>query len=433
MRPILYTPTETAFDTNGVGVLYDALSCEVTEERNGSFELKMTYPVSGAYFDSLQYRSIICAKPNPVDNIQPFRVYRITKPLKGKVTVYAEHISYDLSGTPASPFAASGAEDFFAKLKENGSVTNLFQFYTNVESSAAVVVDVPSSSRALLATALEAFGGEYRFDGYAVMLLSNRGYDNGVSIRYGKNLTSLEQDENCSNVYTGVYPYWSNNDGVLVTLPEKIVNAPGTYDFERIMPLDMSRSIEKPESADQNWKPTVDELRTAANAYVAENNIGVPSVSLEISFVQLEQTEEYNHLGQFERVGLCDTVNVEFPRMGISTTAKCVKTVYNALLDRYNSISLGEVKNDISSTLATQTAQVAKTSSEVGSLETNVVSTAQSVAQATANAAIRAQTQQDIYNKLVGADLETGEHPETGLMLEDGVLYFNAAFIREVE
>ena len=45
MRPILYPPEERAFDSNGLGVLSDAASCQVTEERNGGYELTMQYPV----------------------------------------------------------------------------------------------------------------------------------------------------------------------------------------------------------------------------------------------------------------------------------------------------------------------------------------------------------------------------------------------------
>ena len=43
----------------------------------------------------------------------------------------------------------------------------------------------------------------------------------------------LQQDENISNVVTGIYPYWLNSEGELTELPEKIVNAPGTYGFHQ--------------------------------------------------------------------------------------------------------------------------------------------------------------------------------------------------------
>ena len=106
MNPILYPSTETQFDTNGLGALADAVRCVVTEERNGLFELEMDYPVTGLHYAEIALRCLILAKPNPVDDAQPFRVYRITRPMNGVVTVYAQHLSYDLAGIPAQPFTA---------------------------------------------------------------------------------------------------------------------------------------------------------------------------------------------------------------------------------------------------------------------------------------------------------------------------------------
>lgn len=187
---------------------------------------------------------------------------------------------------------------------------------------------------------------------YTVRLYNQRGMNRGVSIRYGKNLTSLEQDENISSVYTGVYPYWMDADNNLVTLPEKILNAPGTYNFTRIMALDLSQEFES--------APTEEQLRNRANTYMTANNIGVPKVSLDVSFIQLEQTEEYKNIALLERVELCDTVHVEFPELGVSATAKCVKTVYDVLQERYTSVELGEARTNIADTIADQQQKIEK-------------------------------------------------------------------------
>lgn len=197
---------------------------------------------------------------------------------------------------------------------------------------------------------LDVYGGEYAFDRYTVRLYNRRGENRGVSIRYGKNLTDLEQEENCANVYTGVYPYYIDGEGALTQLPEKIVNAPGTYPFTRILPLDQSQYFDEP--------PTSSQMRTAAQSYIRDNRIGTPKVSLSVSFVQLEQTEEYKHLAGLEQVSLCDEVNVEFPAMGVSTTAKCVKTIYDVLLGRYISVELGDARTNIADTIANQQAEI---------------------------------------------------------------------------
>lgn len=353
--PILYPSTETEFASNGIGILSDAISCTVTEERNGPFELEMQYPMDGLHFDALVQRALILARPNQTANAQPYRIYRITKPLNGVVTVYAQHISYDLTGVVADPFTAASAPAAMAALQSGAVNDNTFVFWTDKTTAAVMTVAVPTSVRALLGgvegSVLDTYGGEYEFDRYTVRLYGQRGQDRGVTIRYGKNLLSLEQEENCSGVYTGVYPYWANAEsGELVRLPEKIVPAGGAYDFSRILPMDFS--------AEWQEAPTEAQLRSRAQAYVKANTIGVPSVSLSLSFAQLEQTEEYKGMALLERVSLCDTVHVEFARLGVSATAKAIKIVYNVLLDRIDSVDLGDARASLADTIAGQQQQI---------------------------------------------------------------------------
>ena len=334
----------------GIGSLFEALSCEVTEERNGEFELVMEYPITGKWFRELRLRRIIMAEPNPYSDRQAFRIYAITKPINGIVTLNAEHISYDLSGYPVQPFKADGIQNALSSLVSNCAVPCPFRFSTSRLTSAQMTVSKPASIRSLLGgtsgSLLDIYGGEYEFDNYDVKLENERGVDRGVSIRYGKNLTDLKQEENCSSVYTGVYPFWYSEQDGLLQLSEKIVSAPGTYDFTRIYPLDLS----------QEWveKPTEEQIRSKTESYIKANNIGVPKVSLTVSFIQLAQCEEYHNYALLERVHLCDTVSIEFAELGVSAKAKCIKTVYDAITRKYKSIELGEARSNLSSTISSQ-------------------------------------------------------------------------------
>lgn len=357
--PILYSATETNFSNNGLGILGDCVSCDVTEEANGIFELAMQYPMGGIHYEDIVDRAIIKSKADQFRDPQLFRVYAISKPMSGVVTVLAEHISYDLSGIPVSPFSAQNAPAALSGLKSNAVVDCPFEFWTDKDTSGEFIVSVPSSIRSRLGgvtgSILDVYGGEFEFDNYTVKLHNNRGMNRGVSIRYGKNLTDIKQEQNCASIATGIYPYWSGDvDGnsVLVELPEKIINAPGTYNFVRIRTLDLSSEFEK--------QPTVDQLRAKAKNYVESNNIGIPTVSLSVSFAQLEQSEEYKGLKLLERVSLFDTVNVEFTALGVSATAKAVKLIYDALADRVKSITLGSVKANIADTIVEQQQEIAK-------------------------------------------------------------------------
>ena len=367
---ILYDHDEEAFTSNGLGALPDAATCTVTEERNGGYEVEMEYPLTGSHFSDIQKRRILYVKPNPYDDPQPFRIYSITKPINGIVTVHAAHLSYDTSGSivklfPADAGSASAAMSY---LKNFSVPSTPFTFFTNVGKSGTMSVPKPSSIRSLLGgsdgSILDTFGGEYLFDKWNISLLESRGSNRGVTIRYGKNMTDLEQEENDTDFYTGVYPFWysESEDGGLVTLSanDGIVNAPGNYDFVKIMPLDLSSEDFGKETTDSEGytttieKPTETELLAAAQKYIANNKIGIPKVSLDVSFVMLAQAEEYKDIARLETVKLCDTVTVEFEKLGVKTTAKCIKTVYNVLTDKYDSIELGEPKSSLAETVSNQ-------------------------------------------------------------------------------
>ena len=354
MKPILFPSTATEFTTQGLGALSDAISCIVTEERNGLYELEMQYPQSGIHFSEIQNRCIIYAIPSPYREAQPFRVYRITRPINGIATIYAQHISYDLAGIPVNPFTAGSAAEALSGMASHTAVESHFSFWTDKSTTANFSVLVPSASRSVLGgvegSILDVYGGEYLFDKFLVRLYNQRGNDNGVVIRYGKNLTDVEQDANISSVATGVLPYWVGAEGELVQ--GNIVNVDGTFDFARIMTIDFSSDFEN--------QPTASELETRALQYIKSNKIGVPSVSISVSFVQLEQTEEYKDLSLLEKCDLCDTVTVQFEALGINAKAEIVRIITDVLLERYQSVEVGDIRSNIAYTIADQQQKIEK-------------------------------------------------------------------------
>ncbi|MBQ9839008.1 MAG: phage tail protein [Oscillospiraceae bacterium] len=343
MKPILYAPEERDFVNNGIGILTDAVSSYVTRSRNNEYELEMEYPIDGIHYDEITDNMIILAKPSPTKQPQPFRVNFKSAPMDGIVRILAHHAIYDLAGVPVDPFTVESAPAAMAALKTNEVIDSGFSYWTDILTEATMTVTQPAPIWNVLGGILDTYGGEYEFDRFAVKLHANLGMDRGVTLRYGKNITDLRQERNCSAVYTAVYPFWRGSDGTMVRLPERLVNAPGTYSFSKILTLDASTAFQQ--------APTEDQLRSYTESYISSNNIGVPAVSITVSFIPLEQTEEYKHLALLERVELCDTVTVELPKMGIFTSAKCVKTVYDVLADRYQSIDIGSVRANIADTI----------------------------------------------------------------------------------
>lgn len=349
MIPILFSAYATSFNNNGLGALADCTSCKVTEKRNGEYILTMQYPLDGIHFKDIQKSCIIWVKPSDGANNQAFRIYKTKKPINGIVTIEAEHISYQLSMIPTMPFTAESASAALQGLKTNAAEPCPFFFYTDKQTIATYTQEQPASIRSRLGgvsgSILDVYGGEYEFDNYDVHLWANRGSDKGVTIRYGKNLIDLKQEENIQNVVTGVVPFFANED-TLVTLPEKVVESEyvDLYPYPRTVILDLS----------SEWTdevPTVEQLRQRAQKYIEDNDIGIPKVSIDVSFIALWQTEEYKDIAPLERVNLCDTVTIIFEKLGIEAKAKVISTEYDVLRERYTKIEVGDAKSTLATTI----------------------------------------------------------------------------------
>lgn len=224
---ILFEENETDFSSLGLGVLKDVISCKVSETLNDSYELELVYPIDGNNFSKIEINRIIYCKSSPYSNSQPFRIYNISKPINGKITVDAAHISYDMNGIAVNSINGYNLNDTLEKI-QNGTLTKSnFKFYADMSSNVAFKTTAPYNMRAILmgseGSLIEKYKCEVKFDRFEVHLTQQRGSNRGVQVRYAKNMTSLKHDINYDNLYNGVYPYYhsettqvstvSNEDG----------------------------------------------------------------------------------------------------------------------------------------------------------------------------------------------------------------------------
>ena len=358
MTPILFDADETSFQSNGLGALADAVSCFIDQEINGGFELEMRYSVEGIHFELLRKNRIILAETGSADKPQPFRIYRISKEIGGSVTVYARHICYDLMGIPVAPFSAENARDALGKIQTNAVVPCPFTLSAEIDAEGSMEAADPKDAWTLIGKSgiLSAYEGELEFNRFSVSLKNRLGENRGAVLRYGKNLYAFQQDENCGDVFTGIFPYWKNSDGVMTALPEKIVEASGSFDHIKIKPVDFSAYFDS--------APTPEQLREKAADYIRKNGIGIPEVSITLGYVQLSRTMEYPEAVP-EKITIGDTVTVVFEKMLVTTTARVIKTRYNVLSGRHESVSIGKVKRTISDTISRQSKDSADLSNRV--------------------------------------------------------------------
>lgn len=372
MIPILYEKTETDFTHNGIGFLKDCVKATVTEARNGSYELSFQYPITGQWFDKITDGCIVKAKANDKSQLQLFRIYKSSKPMKGMITYSAEHISYALNAIPCTGIDVTGATPQMAmnRAVQNAGLECPFSFLSDISTLNSAKIIEPCSIRAVLGgqegSVLDVWGGEYEFDNFVVRLHKERGTDNGVTVQYGKNMTDLNQDSTIEECYTHIMPYVAlkeenSFDESFVFLSEKVLPIPGAEEIgcQRALIVNLSEEFEDGEEI------TEDKLRAKATAYAKKMSTSKSKVNIKVSFVPLWQTEEYKKIAPLEKVSLCDTVTVHYSELGVNAKAKVIETVYDVLKEKYESMTLGDAKSSFADTFNKQ-------QSEISSIKTTI-------------------------------------------------------------
>ena len=368
MIPILFKADATSFTSFGIGVLRDCTSCEVTEERNGAFECVFKYPTNGQFYEEIKTERLVKAKPNDTANDQMFRIYRITTPLNGIVTVYAQHLSYDLSNIAALLWSSESISPSLAmeRLFANTATEHNFTCQTDYSAAKPFSVSKPKSVRACLGgtagSFLDLWGGEFEWDNFLVKHHQGRGQQTGVVIEYGKNLTSMEHDNDNTEVYTDMLPYavQTAEDGTetVITLPEVLL--PIT---DSTLVQDKTLIKDFTESFDYGTAIPADLLRAKANSYLSANPMGVAMPTLTVAFEPLWKQPEYAAV--LERVSLCDTVTIRHSLLGITSKAKIITTVYDTLAEKYISLTLGTAKANLLNDVASAEAAAEEVSTKI--------------------------------------------------------------------
>lgn len=376
MIPILYDTNEIEFKSNGLCRLRDTIEARVFEERNGLFECDFSYPVTGANYDLIKVGRIIGVSHNdatlsrPVSirepledendadlteengtiltasremlvtdyDIQPFDIVSYTKPIDGVVTFHCTHISYRQSYMTVTGSNINSLADAFS-LFESAEPTNPFIYQTDKASTGylAVADGIPRSVRSMLGgtegSILDAYGGEYEWDKFKVILHSARGKARDFSIRYGVNMLNYEEEFDTQGTYSSCIPYWTNGTNTVIG-DKQDSNGSTITGRGECVPLDVSDKFES--------QPTKAEVEAMGLSVMNETNPMIPIQSINVEFVRLQDIG-YEGLQNLLTCGLCDTIKVVFPDYNTTGQFKIVKTVWDVLADRYESMELGEL------------------------------------------------------------------------------------------
>lgn len=373
MIPILYDSNETLFTSNGLGRLRDCISCRCYEERNSIYEVDFEYPLDGANFDKIQLGRIIGVTHDESDDIQPFDIVSYSRPIEGVVTFHCTHISYRQSKMVSYASGIYSLADAFQAFDDvcypEG---NPFTYLTDKESAGfcAAFDGTPRTIRSLLGgtegSILDAYGGEYEWDKFFVRLHSARGQQRNFSIRYGVNMTQFQDDTDCGEVYNTCIPYWKDSTSGAVIMGGEVSSGQGTIGAgDKCIPLDLTDKFE--------GQPTVAELENMAAEVMSANQPYLPSQNIKVDFIRLQDEAGLDQFDSLLQCKLCDSIKVMFPRYDMSAYFKIVKTTWDVLLDRYESMELGNLSTTLAEALGISEAGVTARGEEKAEISSNVL------------------------------------------------------------
>lgn len=366
MIPILYENTETSFTSNGLGRLRDCISCVCVEGRNDVYEVDFEYPVTGINYEKIKLGRIIAVEHDDSDDIQPFDIVSCSRPINGVVSFHAVHISYRQSGLTVSGTNINSLADAFTALGSS-TPTNPFSYFSDKTNTGYVASfdGIPRSVRSILGgvegSILDAYGGEYEFDKFNVNLWASRGQARSFTIRYGVNLIDYNEDLDYSDSYTSVVPYWVGSSGGAVVQGSKVSSGINLFNRETCVPMDLTEKFET--------QPTTAQLESMASSILASNEPYLPSQNITVDFIRLQDADEYSQFEDLLECKLCDTVRVVFPMYGMSGSFKIVKTEYNVLLEKYNSMELGTLSTSLAEALGVDTSTSGDSSNKTFTLK----------------------------------------------------------------
>lgn len=327
---------ETNFKHNET--ILSPLSCYVTEEANGMYELEAEFTKNVNVTEG----DIIKA-PSPRGSEQLFRIYRVKKSLKGK-TAFARHIFYDLaknfiinlelnniSGYPAIQSVLGNCELNHNFVATSDVLSQNSATYTRINPIEAIIGEDNSI--------LNLWGGNLIRNNHEIQIKA-KSTDRGYQIRLGKNLVAIDAEIDESSVKTRIYPIVELNDSTIV-LPEKYVDSPLIHNYGE--PIIYTEEIKLTD--EQKILPVIeiyDIMRDYCNKLFITYNVDKPTVNYKIDFVELSKTEQYKELAILEQLDLYDIVTVNVSHLDIDVKARCIKYKYDCLKERYESIELGD-------------------------------------------------------------------------------------------
>lgn len=340
MIPILYDTIYTDTQKTKIAYLGNLVSCVVSEERNGIYELNAEMP-NGVYpWEEIKAGRVIEAQASQTNGIQAFRIDEVNTGIDGNMQIHANHISYDLlyhTVDPSVVITSTNAQGVMQSLlnqahrySSDATWTAYADFWTTHTFTFSGTKSIRKALGGSEGSVLDVFGGEFEFDNFTVKLLNSRGSNNLTPIYYGSNLISFDK-KILDDSYTDVQAFVTIEDSTVTSDVYRISGYDATQQT-KILLLDWSDKFDE--------LPTQANLNSLVSAYASAGRNKSKTSSYEVQFVPL--------IGS---ISLCDTVTAH-GRNGEEFKAKISRTDWNVLKDRYETITIGDLPTSLAQTIS---------------------------------------------------------------------------------
>ena len=275
---------------------------------------------------------------------QPFRIYRVVPELN-KITAYARHVFYDLMDNMIQSYQPSSStigSVVVQNISSQCKSSHDFTFYSDLTSTAEDVnFENTNPVEALLGEGgmTEKYSAELARDWFDVFLVRRVGSDTDVQIRQGKNLLGISYDVDLTNVVTRIMPTGETEDGEVLYLDELYLDSPhiGSYPHPKWIHLPVS---EAKVSDDLTIEQAKTKMREAAQVEF-DAGCDLPSVSLDVDFINCTETEKYKPYGFLQNIFLGDSVRVIARRIDVEVSMRMTQYTYDCLTRKYTAMTPG--------------------------------------------------------------------------------------------
>ena len=299
--------------------------------------------------DYLKPNNIIVSN-TPTGN-QAFRITNIDKRTH-KIKIKANHVFFDslnyvIQDSYVVDKNCNDALDHLNNATDNTSPftttsdINTINSYRCVRKSLYEAINV----------VLERWGGHLVRDNFDIKVMNTIGQDNGVVVRYAKNLKDIEVDYNWDEVCTKILPV--GEDGLM--LDEIYLYGDIQYDIPYSKVIHFAQDVDTTPYEDEDGNIDEDaytqalknDLRSQANNYLQEHQLPQVNYTLQANL------EKITDVG--------DIIQVIDERLGVNITTSLISFDYDPILERYTYLEFGNFKKQLSNLteiMATQTNEI---------------------------------------------------------------------------